>query len=68
MKTQLKIEGMSCGHCVAGVTRALQSVNGVEGASVTLQPGLAIVEHGSAVTAEALVAAVEDEGYTAQAL
>lgn len=62
--TKLKIEGMTCNHCVMAVKQALEAVPGVKGrVDVTLQPGAATVE-GNA-SAEALVAAVVDEGYSA---
>ena len=62
--TKLKIEGMTCNHCVMAVKQALEAVPGVTGGvEVTLKPGAAKVE-GSASTA-ALIAAVADEGYTA---
>ena len=58
---RLKITGMTCGHCVRGVTKALEGVSGVEKADVTLTPGEAVV-HGQA-SAAALIAAVKEEGY-----
>jgi copper chaperone len=61
---KLKIDGMTCGHCVMHVQNALASVPGVEGkVEVTLKPGEAVV-HGSP-SLDALVAAVAEEGYTA---
>jgi len=64
--TTLKIEGMSCQHCVKAVEQALAGVNGVERVvDVDLDAGEARVE-GNADTAS-LIAAVEDEGYTASA-
>jgi len=64
--TTLKIEGMSCQHCVKAVEQALTGVNGVERVvDVDLDAGEARVE-GNADTAS-LIAAVEDEGYTASA-
>lgn len=66
MKTEIKIEGMSCGHCVAAVKSALESIPGVQSAEVTLEPGLAIVE-GSANFAE-LEHAIKEEGYRASLL
>ena len=63
---KLKIDGMSCGHCVMHVKEALEAVAGVESAAVDLQAGEAAVE-GSA-EAEALIRAVEVEGYTASRL
>jgi copper chaperone len=32
--TNLKIEGMTCGHCVRSVTQALEAVPGVQAAKV----------------------------------
>ena len=63
--TKLKIEGMSCEHCVRAVSGALQEVSGVDSVvEVSLERGEAIVE-GSAETAS-LIAAVEEEGYRAE--
>jgi copper ion binding protein len=63
MKTTLKIEGMSCDHCVHHVTEALQGVAGVSSASVSLEGKSAQVEHGDAVSLDALKTAVVDAGY-----
>ncbi len=60
----LRIKGMTCGHCVAAVTQALQSVNGVESAQVDLEKGRGVVT--GTAPAERLVAAVEEEGYEAE--
>ncbi len=63
----LKIEGMNCQHCVAAVTKALSSVPGVNKAEVDLAKGSARVEFDPAKTGAAvLIAAVEDQGYTAR--
>jgi copper ion binding protein len=63
MKTTLKIEGMSCEHCVHHVTEALKGVAGVSSAKVDLKKKSAEVEHADAVTQAALKAAVEEAGY-----
>lgn len=66
-KTTLKIDGMTCGHCVAAVTRALEGADGVATAKVDLQAGRAVVEYDEARTAPGvLVSVVMDEGYTAE--
>lgn len=63
--TKLKIEGMSCQHCVKSVDAALSEVSGVDRVvAVRLDEGEAEVE-GSA-DPNALVAAVEEEGYDAR--
>lgn len=64
MATVLSITGMTCNHCVGAVTKALQAVPGVESASVSLDSGTARVEGGA--SADALVRAIEEEGYKAQ--
>ncbi len=68
MTTTLTIEGMSCHNCVHHAREALLGVEGVIEASVTLEPGIAEVTHADAVTLESLIAAIEEEGYTAQPL
>jgi copper chaperone len=63
--TTLKIDGMSCEHCVRAVAGALEKVPGVETVvEVSLERGEAHVE-GSAEPA-ALMAAIEQEGYSAE--
>lgn len=61
--TNLKVEGMTCRHCVVAVTKALESVAGVEGARVDLASGSAVVEGEADV--QAMIAAVREEGYRA---
>jgi len=63
LKTVLNITGMTCGHCVSAVTKALQQVPGVERVDVALQPGQAVV-YGDA-DQQALIQAVKEEGYEA---
>ncbi|MHB1951842.1 MAG: CopZ family metallochaperone [Acidiferrobacteraceae bacterium] len=63
-QTTLRITGMTCGHCVAAVTRALRSVPGVESAEVNLEQKRGVVT-GNADAAR-LVQAVKGEGYDAE--
>ena len=61
---RLKIEGMTCDHCVKAVREALSTVPGVDRvAEVNLERGEALVS-GEPPT-EALLAAVREEGYEA---
>lgn len=65
--TELKVEGMTCGHCAQTVTGALQKVRGVERAQVDLNAGRARVEYDEAQTnVREIVQAVSEEGYSAQ--
>lgn len=60
----LKVEGMSCGGCVASVTRVLSALEGVSDATVSLQTGTAQVTFDGARTNPAVLrAAIEDAGY-----
>lgn len=62
----LKIEGMTCMHCVAAVKKALAAVDGVdEVVDVSLDSGSATVR--GCADAGALIAAVKESGYTAAA-
>jgi copper ion binding protein len=63
MKTTLKIEGMSCDHCVKHVTEALEGIQGVASAKVSLKHNNAEVEHSGAVSLDAMKAAVVEAGY-----
>ena len=61
-KLTMQITGMTCGHCVAGVTRALKGVPGVTVDQVVI--GTASVEYDpTATTPAALAKVVEEEGY-----
>lgn len=63
-ETTLAVEGMSCGHCQQAVEDALASVPGVDTVNVSLDEAQASVA--GAADPDALVAAVEDAGYTAR--
>jgi copper chaperone len=60
---KLDIQGMTCGHCVASVRRALEATKGVTVKDVRI--GEATVSYDeSEVTPTHLVQVVEDEGYS----
>ena len=60
----LKIDGMTCGGCVASVERVLKAVPGVAAVKAQLRPGLAEVDFDPARTqVAALKTAVEAAGY-----
>ena len=66
MEKILNVEGMSCNHCTATVKKALEGLDGVKEADVSLEEKNAKVELDKDVADEALVKAVEDAGYTAK--
>jgi copper chaperone len=58
------VKGMSCDGCVNSVTRALESVNGVQVADVDLRTEKAFITFDESKTnIAALKIAVEDAGY-----
>lgn len=62
----MKISGMSCGHCVASVSKALQQLDGVTVDRVAV--GQAVVEFDPATTPVSTVTdAVEGAGYSVTA-
>lgn len=63
----LKVEGMTCGHCVGRVQKALESAPGVVEAKVDLDAGTAEVRFGAGADAAGLSEIVTEAGYPAQA-
>lgn len=65
MRKELRIDGMTCGHCQARVEKALNSVPGVT-AKVDLKKKVARIEieENADVTEEQLMKLVSDAGYT----
>jgi len=66
--TRLAIDGMTCGNCARHVTEALQGVDGVRSATVSLDAHQATVRWKSDVCADeqAVIDAVEKAGFGAQ--
>lgn len=62
--TKLKIDGMTCGHCVMHVKKTLAGVAGVTSVEVNLQAGEAEIV--GVAPSESLIKAVEAEGYSAR--
>ena len=64
---KLRITGMTCGHCMAKVEKALKGVRGVYTAVVDLPDGEAEVDFDDdQVTPTQLIGAVEHAGYGAK--
>jgi copper chaperone len=57
----LKVDGMTCDHCVRAVTRAVQSVPGAGDVAVDLDAGRLSVQ--GTPDPAAVRAAIRDEGY-----
>ena len=61
MRLTVKIDGMSCQHCVRAVFTALAAVEGIASADVGI--GGAVIEHDGRVTLEQVRDAVAVAGY-----
>jgi copper chaperone len=64
MTITLNVAGMTCNHCKASVTKALQDLDGVTNVEVLLQEGKVNVSYDEAqVSVDKLKEAFEDQGY-----
>ena len=64
---QIRIDGMSCGHCVKTVREALENIGGVE--IQTVEIGRAVVElDDEAVTTDRLASAIDDTGFVVRSI
>ena len=66
MEKILNVEGMSCNHCKASVRKALEDLDGVREADVSLEDKKARVELDKDLADQVLVKAVEDAGFSAK--
>ncbi|WP_242215517.1 copper chaperone CopZ [Bacillus cereus group sp. BfR-BA-01383] len=63
----LKVEGMSCGHCVNSIESNVKELNGVEQVKVQLAEGtVEVTIDSSVITLKDIVAVIEDQGYDVQ--
>ncbi len=62
MKT-IKVEGMTCDHCVMAVTRALEGIDGVKNVKVNLKKGQATFDETAPVDMKTIKEKIEDAGY-----
>ena len=63
MKKLIHVEGMGCEKCVAHVKEALEGLDGVTGAEVSLEKNTALITLSKNVEDSAIKSAIEDAGY-----
>ena len=63
MKEILKVEGMSCNHCVNTIETNVGALDGVSAVSVDLSKGEVTVELADAATLAQVKETIEDQGY-----
>jgi len=70
-QTEVKISGMTCGHCVASVTEELKEIAGVDNVDVVLNASgisIATVSSSCAISEESIRNAIDEAGYTVEAI
>ena len=63
--TEYQVTGMSCGHCEMSVREEVGQVAGVEDIQVSAQSGRLVVTANDSVDHAAVLAAVDEAGYSA---
>ncbi len=60
----IKVDGMSCEHCVKAVTNAVEALDGIAAVAVDLSAKTVTVKHDSEkASVDAIKLAIEDQGY-----
>lgn len=67
MITTLRVTGMTCNGCKKHVDAALRGIEGVSAVEVDLAQGQAKVVHEDSASVEAMIAAVDEAGFSAAA-
>ncbi|MGV0812133.1 heavy-metal-associated domain-containing protein [Mycolicibacterium boenickei] len=62
--TTYQVTGMTCGHCEGAITREVSKVAGVERIDVSVTTGILAVTSAGELDDAAVLAAVEEAGYT----
>jgi copper chaperone len=61
--TTLPVPDISCGHCKSSIEGAVGKLDGVSTVEVSIDGRSVDVEFGSPTDLEAIIAAIEDQGY-----
>jgi copper chaperone len=62
--TILRVDGMTCEHCVTAVTKALKDLSDVSAVTVHLPTKSVMVEYNPELAFERIKEAIESAGYT----
>lgn len=60
---QFRVPDISCQHCVNAITKEVTALAGVQRVQVNLDAKTVTVEHEPQVTADQIVAAINEAGY-----
>jgi copper chaperone len=61
--TTLSVPDISCGHCKSSIEGAVGKLDGVSTVEVSIDDRSVDVEFGSPTDLEAIITAIEDQGY-----
>lgn len=63
--TEYQVTGMTCGHCEMSVREEVGEIEGVQHVEVSATTGKLVVEASGTIDDTAVLAAVDEAGYTA---
>ncbi|QUW20766.1 heavy-metal-associated domain-containing protein [Sporosarcina sp. Marseille-Q4063] len=63
MKEVLKVEGMSCNHCVKSIETSVGALTGVSAVKVDLADNEVLVEYSNEETLAKVKETIEDQGF-----
>ena len=66
--SEYQVTGMTCGHCEAAVRSEVEQIPGVSELSVSARSGRLVVRSEQALDETAVLAAVDEAGYSAARL
>lgn len=61
--TKIKIEGMSCNHCVMAVAKALNGIDGIANVAVDLKNGEASFDEVKTVDMSVIIESIRKAGF-----
>ncbi|MFP4108593.1 MAG: heavy-metal-associated domain-containing protein [Desulfonatronovibrio sp.] len=61
--TRIKIQGMSCRHCVQAVTNVLSDMDGITNVKVSLENNEAVFDSSEEVDMDRVKQAIQEAGY-----
>lgn len=61
--TTLTVPDISCGHCKMSIEGAVNQLDGIDSVEVSIEGRTVAVSYGDAVTLDAIIDAIEKQGY-----
>ncbi len=61
--TTLNVPDISCGHCKMSIEGAVNQLAGIDSVEVSIEGKTVAISYGEAVTLDAIIEAIEEQGY-----